>query len=89
MNYENGSPVCRVMIQKLPASIAKLCYVLSTAHCSDLSNHRSTQKHKKNALPFSATRTLLDTGIKKVTVDNSTKISELKLYGGFFGGKRK
>lgn len=44
-------------------------------HCLDLKDHRSTQKHKSNTLPYSATRTLLDTGIKVVTVDNSEKIS--------------
>ena len=57
----------------------RFCRTVLRAHLSDLKDHCSTKKHKKNALPFSATRTLLDTGIKKVTVDNTTKICELKL----------
>lgn len=44
-----------------------------------MKDHFLIQKYKRNTLPFSTTRTLLDTGIKKVTVDNSAKISKLKL----------
>ncbi|KAK3892497.1 hypothetical protein Pcinc_003728 [Petrolisthes cinctipes] len=58
----------------------KFCNTTVRAHHSDLVNHKSTEKHKKNALPFSNMRTLFQSGIPRSgSITNSAKVNELKL----------
>lgn len=70
-------------IQKVPADVSKVyckyCRCEMRAHKGDLMTHAATDKHKRNAAPFSNMRTVFDTGIKPKTVDISVKKAELKL----------
>ena len=56
----------------------KFCKTTIRAHHSDLINHSATEKHKKNAAPFSNVRTLFETGIRKSITQNK-KICDLTL----------
>ena len=57
----------------------KFCKSTIRAHHTDLINHSQTEKHKKNALPFSNMRTLFSSGISKIKVNNTLKAAELEL----------
>lgn len=57
----------------------KFCKTTVRAHHADLVNHSKTEKHKKNATPFSNMRTLFQSGISKIKASNAVKASELKL----------
>jgi len=52
---------------------------LEPTYHSDLANHTSTEKHRKNAAPFSNIITLFQSGVTKASANNSVNISELKL----------
>lgn len=57
----------------------KFCRTTHRAHRNDLLQHRNTEKHKRNAAPFSGVRTLFETGIINRNADHSVKALELKL----------
>ena len=47
------------------------------AHHGDLGAHGKTEKHPRNAAPFSNTHTRFDAGVSLVKVGTSVKMSEL------------
>lgn len=57
----------------------KFCRTTIRAHHTDLVSHSKTEKHKKNATPFSNMRTLFQTGVSKIKASNTIKANELKL----------
>lgn len=70
-------------IISVPGDTAKaactFCKSTIRAHHNDLVIHTKTEKHKKNAAPFSNMRTLFASGITEVNASNSVKTSELRL----------
>ena len=60
-------------------AFCRFCRCEMRAHHGDLVAHSKTEKHRKNATPFSNTRTLFDAGVSSVKVDTSVKVAELKL----------
>lgn len=62
-------------------AFCRFCKCDIRAHKGDLLSHSKTDKHRKNAAPFSTARckSLFDLGAKSITVDRSVKVLELKL----------
>ena len=62
-------------------AFCRYCKTEIRAHHSDLQNHSKTEKHIRNAVPFSScrVRTLFDSGITTVRIDRSVKLAELKM----------
>ena len=62
-------------------AFCRYCKTEIRAHHSDLQNHSKTEKHIRNAAPFSScrVRTLFDSGITTVRIDRSVKLAELKM----------
>ena len=62
-------------------AFCRYCKTEIRAHHSDLQNHSKTEKHIRNAAPFSScpVRTLFDSGITTVKIDRSVKLAELKM----------
>ncbi|XP_067295921.1 protein FAM200A-like [Pseudorasbora parva] len=62
-------------------AFCKYCKAEIRAHHSDLLHHSKTEKHVRNAAPFSSVRmrTLFDSGITAVKIDQTVKVTELKL----------
>jgi hypothetical protein len=57
----------------------KHCKCEVRAHRSDLISHGSTDKHRRNAAPFSNARSLFDVGCHTKVVEDTVKMAELKL----------
>ena len=70
--------ICSVPRDSTKAN-CRYCKTEIRAHRTDISAHASTEKHRRNALPFSNARTLLDVGCKRKSLDNTVKVAELKL----------
>lgn len=72
-------------IRSVPAdntkAYCKYCKTELRAHHNDLVSHATTEKHRRNAAPFSSARTLFSVGCERKTqaVNNTIKIAELKL----------
>ena len=57
----------------------KYCKTQIRAHHGDLVSHAKTEKHKRNKQPFSSSRTLFELGCQSKKVDNSLKVTEIKI----------
>ena len=77
-----SDPKFKPWLQACPFSpfkaFCKFCKTSLAAHRTALTEHLETQKHIKNAKPFSTGRTLANYGFNDKAVENTVKQSELK-----------
>ena len=80
--WEND-PILKPWIQSEAGDATKAfcrhCKCEIRAHHADLQRHAATTKHKQNAAKLSSARTLFGVGCSSKQVDNTEKITELKL----------
>ena len=76
-------PILKPWIQSVAGDAKKAfcrhCKCEIRVHHADLQRHAALTKHKQNAAKLSSARTLFDVGCSSKQVDNTEKITELKL----------